>query len=264
MHFQEAKTKALMPFLYHHVLVCDSKAQQYTIEDHDITLRLPEEAVDQGEIVHLEIGVAMYGPFYFPENTQPISPVIWLCLLEDTNLKKPFQLIVPHFLTEISEDRIYHHKVAFAKASHHIQISKNDAIGYTFHEFDTKPIFASYNHRSYGILVSQHFCFYCLTAEQTAELALDAGYGLVRIETFLSPQRNQVHFCAIYLLNTCLKVSWLLDIVTTRCSYVCVYKLSVHYSTNRAWKNNFHIRKATKYQVTMTSNSMKVTTHTSK
>ena len=180
VYFQDAKRKALVPFLHHHVLVCDSKAQQYTIEDHDITLRLPKEAVEQGETVHLEVGVAMYGPFDFPENTQPISPVVWLCPVEDAKLKKPFQLILPHYLTGLSQERINHHKVAFAKASHdNINTSKNNQIDYVFHECDTKPIFASYNRGFYGILVSQHFCFYCLMAKQTPELALDAGYGLV-------------------------------------------------------------------------------------
>ena len=197
--YQEAETKALVPFLYHYVLTCDSRGLQYTINDHDITLRIPEGAVDQGETIHLEVGVAMYGPFCFRKNTRPISPIIWLCILEDAQLNKPFQLIVPHFLTGISVN----HRVTFAKASHHIvSISKNDEIGYIFDECDPKPLFASHKGRSYGILVSQHFCFYCLEAGQTAELARDAGYCLVRIEKPL----NEVHFCAIYLLNTCLKV----------------------------------------------------------
>ena len=204
VHFQEARQKALVPFLHHQILVCDSKPQQYIIQDHDITLKLPEGAVDLGEILHLEIGVAMYGPFQFPENTQAISPIIWLCPVENTELKKPFQLTVPHFLTELSEDKLYHHEVAFAKASHHI--IKDYERGYSFHVCDTKPVFTSHYHKFYGVLVSQHFCFYCLKARQTAELALDAGYGLVRIEKLLSPQINQVHFCAIYLLKTCLKV----------------------------------------------------------
>ena len=167
-------------------------------------MRIPEGAVDQGETIHLEIGVAMYGPFCFPDNTRPISPIIWVCPFEDAKLKKPFQLIMPHFLTGISEDRIHYHKVTFAKASH------SSTSHYTFHDCDAKPLFASHDGRSYGILVSQHFCFYCLEANQTPELALDAGYGLVRIEKTLIPQRNEVHFCAIYHLNTCLKVSNLL------------------------------------------------------
>ena len=69
--------------------------------------------------VHFEVGVAMYGPFIFPENTQPISPILWLCLLEeDVELKKPFQVILPHYLTGLSKERIQNHQVGFAKANH--------------------------------------------------------------------------------------------------------------------------------------------------
>ena len=61
----------------------------YTITEHDITLRIPEGAVAIGKFSHLEMGAAMYGPFTFPENTQPISPILWLCPLEeDAQLEK--------------------------------------------------------------------------------------------------------------------------------------------------------------------------------
>lgn len=199
--------KALVPFLHYYILECDCNGQQYTIEDHDITLIIPERAVPEGKKVHFEIGVAMYGPFNFPESTRPISPIIWLCLLEDAELKKPFQLIVPHFLTQISEERVCYHQVGFAKANHDDYTSDSSQIAYNFHDCNTKPLLASIHGRSYGVLVSHHFCFYCLKANQTADLAMDAGYCLVRIETFLTPQRNEVHFCAIFLLKTCLRVS---------------------------------------------------------
>ena len=38
---------------------------------------------------------------------------------------------------------------------------------------------------------------------------MDAGYCLVRIESFLSGLRNEIYFSAIYFLDTCLKVSLL-------------------------------------------------------
>ena len=208
IHFREAETRARVPFLFHHVLKCDCNGQQYTIKDHDITLRIPKGAVAEGEIVHFEIGVVAYGPFHFPENTQPISPIVWLCLLEgDHELKKPFQLTVPHVLTQISKERIHYHKASFVKANHSEHIFFKNAMNYKFNNCDVKSFFTSIDKQSYGVLVSKHFCFYCLKANKTAELAVDAGYSLVRVETSLTPQRNEVNFCAIYLLKTCLKVS---------------------------------------------------------
>ena len=101
------------------MLEIDCTGREYSNVDHDITLRIPEGAVAEGEKVQFEVGVAMYGPFIFPENTQPISPILWLCLPEDVKLKKPFQVVLPHYLTGLSRERIqYDHQVRFTKAKH--------------------------------------------------------------------------------------------------------------------------------------------------
>ena len=186
------------------MLDCDCNGRVYTNVDHDITLRIPEGAVTEGEMVHFEVGVAMYGPFIFPENTQPISPILWLCLLEgDVELKKPFQVILPHYLTGLSKERIQYHQVGFAKASHKNFVNQTS---YSFEKCNTEPRFASSGYRSYGVLMTKHCCFYCLLANKSHELATDAGYCLVRIESSLSSLRNEVYFSAIYFLDTCLRV----------------------------------------------------------
>ena len=75
----------------------------YTFEDHDITLIVPEGALAKDQTVHFEFDAAVYGPFIFPKNVCPISPIVWLYPLEkDVKLKKSFQLILPHFLTELT------------------------------------------------------------------------------------------------------------------------------------------------------------------
>ena len=80
--FTEAKKSAQIPFLYYHLLECDYHGKEYTIKDHDITITIPKEAIQEGKKVHLEIAVALYGPFKFIGNMQPTSPILWLCLEE--------------------------------------------------------------------------------------------------------------------------------------------------------------------------------------
>ena len=202
-YFTEAKTI----FLHQLLLECNSSGLDCTIDDHDITLRIPEGAVAEGEAIHFEVGVAMYGPFTFPEGTQPISPILWLCPLEeDAELKKPFQIILPHYLTGLSKERIQYHQVGFAKANHSNCTFEDNQISYKFVHCTANPVLASIGHKHYGILKSQHCCFYCLLANQTPELAKDSGYCLVRIEHSPMPQRDEVYFAAIYFLDTCLRV----------------------------------------------------------
>ena len=146
--------------------------------------------------MHFEVGVAMYGPFIFPENTQPISPILWLCLLEeDAELKKPFQVVLPHYLTGLSRESIEQHQVGLIKANHN---DMDNQMSYKFQHCDAKLGFASSGYRNYGVLRTKHCCFYCLQANQTPELAMDAGYCLVRIEYSPSPQWNEIHFSAIF------------------------------------------------------------------
>ena len=200
----EKKLRARVPFLYHQQLECGSSGLKHTIDDHDITLRIPERAVAEGQNVHFEIGVAMYGPFTFPENTTPISPIIWVCIQEEIELKKKFQLILPHYLINLTKERLSYHEIEFVKANH--SNLDDHGMSYQFNRCDSKPLLASSGHRSYGVLESTHCCFYCLEAKTTRELATDAGYCLVRVEKFLSRDRNEVFFSAVYFLDTCLKV----------------------------------------------------------
>ena len=209
-YFREAEEQAQVPFLFHHLLECDYNALEYTIEDHDITLRIPMGAVAKGEKIHIEIGITMYGPFTFPEKTQPISPIVWLCIQEDVKLKKPFQLVLPHFLTSLSKERLHYHQIKFSKASHKYLL-ENDQIIYKFQNCDTVtepgPLLATCGSKSYGMIKSTHCCFYCIQANKTPDLARNAGYCLARIEnSLLTHQRNEVYFTAVYFLSTCIKV----------------------------------------------------------
>ena len=199
--FSYAEERAEIPFLHHQVLECNYRGLEHIVSDHDITLRVPEGAVPEGEAIHFEVGVTMYGPFSFPENTRPISPIIWLCLLEeDYELQKEFEIYVPHFLMHLTEQRIQHHQVRFAKAHH--SMDRHDMI-YSFRQLDSQPSFIFKDEKHYAVLTSKHCCFLCLSAQNARELAMDAGYCLVRIE----PSPLKVQFLATFFLETCLNVS---------------------------------------------------------
>ena len=201
--FSEAEKNAHVPFLYHQVLECGYNGMEHTVDEHDITLRIPEGAVTKGEKLHIEIGVAMYGPFGFPKNTRPISPILWLCFMkEDIALKKDFQIILPHFLTELTIEKLHYHQVGFAKASHNQKCSTSDQISYEFKACESQSHFASSGLKSYGVLQSVHCCFYCLKANQSPELARNAGYCLARIESLSS----EIFFVASFFLKSCVKV----------------------------------------------------------
>ena len=204
MAFREAEEKAEVPFLHHEVLECDYSGLQYTNPDHDISIAVPEGAVSEGDIIHFEFGITIFGPFKFEGSARPISPIAWVCLLEENyELKKPYRVVLPHLLTQLSSERLQYHQVKVVKADHKFFSSDEECKSYNFHPCGIEPIFGFIGHKSYVLFTSMHFCFYCLEAKQTPELAMDAGYCLVTVESF----PNEIYFLAIYFLDTCLKVS---------------------------------------------------------
>lgn len=205
-----AERTARVPFLHHEILESDCNGLEYKIVNHDITIRIPPGAVAMKEKVHLEIAVTMCGPFYYPGNAQPISPILWLCLLnENIALKKPFEVEIPHFLTNLDKENAYH-KVGFAKANHNNYTLENDQVSYHFLPCDEDCQFVHRENSGYGILRTNHCCFYCIQAEKSPELTLDTNYCLVRIRLqslSLQVSKFKVYFVAAFFLRTCLTVS---------------------------------------------------------
>ena len=204
--FEEARIKAKIPFLHHQVLECDSSGQEFNIIEHDTTVEIPKGAVSEGEKLCLEVGVAMYGPFKFTDDSQPISPILWLCFLnEDVKVNKPIKITVPHFLTGLTESRLREHRVSFAKANHLNHSPQEDYIVYNFEPSEDKTQFISRDNKSYGVLETKHCCYLCIRAEMKRDQARDIGYCLTRIER-ISPRGKEIYFAATYFLGTCIEV----------------------------------------------------------
>ena len=211
MQYYKAKEIAQIPFMYHQILKCDRNEQLLTITEHDITLKIPEGAVADNDTFHLEVAVAMYAPIMFglSENIQPVSPVLWLCPLQtDTKLMKPFQIVLPHFLAGLSEDKAKQYSIGFAQASHDCSPLHDDqnSICYNFKPCATQIEFTSTGCKSYGILTTQDCCLYCIKANKIPQIATDAKYCLVCIERLLTPSITELSFAAIYFLSTCFQV----------------------------------------------------------
>ena len=189
-----------VPFLHHQVLECDSSGREYTNVEHDITVRIPEGAVAEGTKLHIKLGVAMCGPFNFPGNTQPISPILWLCPLEaDYELKKPYQVVLPHYLM----DKAHNYSIQFTKANHND--TESDSMSYTFLALEVDVKLASIESQGYGIAEIDHFCYLCLTVKNKPAITTDIGYCLTTVEC-TSQSQQSVFFCVSYFLPTCLQV----------------------------------------------------------
>ena len=153
-------------FFYQRTLECGNAGLDHTIHGHNITIRIPEGAVPPGEKLHIQVGVTMFGPFIFPDNFSPISAILQLCPSDtqtDYRFQKPFTVILPHFLSENTIEKLNPGEVRFAKARHH-NTGQERRQSYKFEFIDTKPIakFASSGSRNLSVLDIQHCCYLCI------------------------------------------------------------------------------------------------------
>ena len=212
MYYQCSQNIASVPFLSQvEVLTCDSSGCEYYNSDHGITLRIPDDAIPPGMVIHLEVAVALYGPIQFPDGSCPISPILWLCFQENVELRKPIDIILPHFLTDAKNVGI-----RFAKADHkQYATDESGKNHYVFEPLETSFIAYKERNQNYGILSTQHCCYLCIISNDpqiSPDLALKAGYYLWCIEkpssySLTSRARDILHLCATFCLPTCREVS---------------------------------------------------------
>ena len=107
IYYEHSNNNTSVPFLSQvEVLTCDSFGDEYYNSDHGIMLKIPAGAIPQGQVAHFEVAVALYGPFQVPDGACPISSILWLCIQENIDLRKPIDIILPHFLASFNESDI--------------------------------------------------------------------------------------------------------------------------------------------------------------
>ena len=168
---------------------CDCSSQKYTLDGHDITIIIPEGAVAEGKKVEFDISVAMYGPFIFPENTQPISPILWLYPQEaKVKLNKPIQIIMPHCMVGL-------HQLHVMKSDH----KDRDIEGY--YHFNQCTSENNFSFETYGVFETWYFGLFGLAQLRNASHT-SLSYCLARVHLPSSPPTYSFYFYALYNLPT--------------------------------------------------------------
>ena len=189
-----------IPFLYHEVYQCGSEGGNYFIHGHDIALRIPSDAVSEEQTVYFEIGVAIYGPFTFPENICPISPIIWLNLINTTSsMRKAIQISLPHCLAEVTKEQVRFIRTGIE------EVDENGLYGnFTICKSSTDL------HEKLGILETSYYSgIFCMAQlkSSTGDCA-DIEYCLAQVNLLPSPPLYEFHFYALYNLAAHMRVSY--------------------------------------------------------
>ena len=71
---------------------------------NDFSLEIPKGAIPEGETLDVDFGVTLSGPFKFPVDLRPVSPVFWVCVQKKSQFSKPVTVTLPQFLDLKNDD----------------------------------------------------------------------------------------------------------------------------------------------------------------
>lgn len=182
---------------------CTSAGVHFNDEAHGFTLKISKGAIPDGEKLTIDIGVALYGPFLYPEGFRPTSPVFWLCVRGHKSYKfqKPVEVTMQHFLSIDSTIDVTSTGLSFVKAGHDV----NPQGKCSFSMLKEAQYFETGSHC--GSLLSKHFCYLCIVGKINELTLLKSNFCLFGTlpNTFVYDKPMYVFFFVTYFLATCLE-----------------------------------------------------------
>ena len=192
----------------------NSRGGVYRNSLHGITLIVPEGAVPDRKSIHIQVGVALYGPFVWPKHGNIVSPIVGLCMVQPGNevieLQQPVELRIPHFIkcSEVEDCK----NLTFLKANHVSDIVTVDGKPkYSLKPFHIQQTDGEHIHfepgLSFGTLHTKHFCYLCIAEKYTRKCTEKANFCLMGAMPDPPRKSFELYFCVSYMLDTCMKVS---------------------------------------------------------
>ena len=182
---------------------CTSQGIEYNDEWNDLTLKIPQGAIPEGESLTIDIGVALYGPFQYPEGLRSVSPVFWICVRDKKyfDFLKPVEVTLPHFLTLDGEEDVQSLGVTFLKGDHEMGLNQK----VHFQQAEGTALFKPGS--DYGMLHTDHFCYLCIVSKISEETVQKAKFCMLATipRVFAAHKPTHAFFFVTFFLKTCLK-----------------------------------------------------------
>ena len=182
-----------------------SEGITFTDKTNDFSMEIPEGAIPEGVRLTIDMGVALFGPFQFPEGLRPVSPVFWVCVRDQKNFEfsKPVTVTIPHFLELENDDDIQSLGLTFLKAYHDTNVEQM----YQFRKTDGKMTFVL--RKRFGLLQITHFCSLCIACRDSPECLEKTTFCITAVlpnSTIPVGRKIYAYFFVTFLnLKTCLR-----------------------------------------------------------
>ena len=183
-------------------LVCTCERMTFHDDQNEFGLEVPEGAIPKQSSITIDIGVALYGPFKYPDGLRPVSPVFWICTRDPKLFKfeKPATVTIPHCLKVESADSL---GLTFLKGKHE---ANSDKV-YQFERVDEVSEMVFEAHHTNATLKTTHFCSLCIAGAISPELDKNTKFCIyAAIPPVVTPnQPSNCRFFVSFLLPTCIE-----------------------------------------------------------
>ena len=191
------------------VLQVSSKGGQYCDNSLELYINIPNGAVPEGNLLELEIGMCLYGPFRFFNKVFPIAPILMLYPLKNIQLNKSLTVTIPHIINNATDSDVENLGIQVIKADHSSLLVNEECI---FDAVVESDLCFHTGENGNGLLSFSlpHFCFIMVRATSTSEAAERTGYcvcPLFPLPKAMSSGNFTYHLCVTYYMAPCLKVS---------------------------------------------------------
>ena len=182
---------------------CTSEGRKFTDDVNDFSLEIPEGAIPDGERLTIDVGVALFGPFQFPEGLRPVSPVFWVCVRDNPNFRfsKPVTVTISHFLDLENDEDIQSLGLAFLKADHNKNYDRLHELQPTDGEMKFEPS------QKFGVLKTTHFCSLCIACRDRPDVLTKTSFCITSVLpkcATIGKKQNAFFFITFFNLSTCL------------------------------------------------------------
>lgn len=198
------------------ILKYEGEELDYHSKEHHITISFPKGALKKKGTIEVQVGLALHGPFTFPERSQNISPILWLCSIPDTKFRKPIMVTLPHCITGARPGPLKRIKSSDGLTLHFTSASLKSATSgrsrkrqFEFNAAEGEEAFSSKG----GSLLTKHLSPLCIVAscgkltELPRQIALNASYCIVPVHPVtISGREWNIHFCITFNLHSCIQV----------------------------------------------------------
>ena len=184
----------------------DHNGKRYRIETMGVMIEIPKGAIEEGLTVNIKVGIAMHGPFSYPTDMHPISPILFLCPQEKVQLLQPIKIVLPHFIDYSMQDdpgmillkayHDYHKDGKYHFKPLNSKTNKSNAISL----FKEKR----YN---YCRLSLDHFCFICVGKEVDEQTARKFKYSLTCVKPIECKNCADIYIYLSFDMPNCKEVS---------------------------------------------------------